>query len=498
MNIAIYTRKSIYKEHSESIETQINMIKSYFQRNDNSCTFEIFEDEGFSGKNTNRPAFTRMMKLAKTNKFDIVAVYKLDRIARNIVDFVNIYDELEKLNIKLISITEGFDPSTPIGKMMMLLLASFADMERMNIAQRVKDNMFSLAKKGCFTGGFIPLGCSTIKKEDGKSYLVISQVDKIKAIFNEYLNVQSLYSTHKNLTQQGIETTVTRESLATILRNPIYVKSNKEVLDYLSKKFEVVGKANGKGLMTYGKTSGYPTVIVGKHDGVIDPNDWLKVQQILDKKKDDSYNKESKTYWLTQVLKCPLCGSDYILVNSGRNTYYACGNRILRNGSGKNFQGEKCINNKYVNAIQIESKVEKFIVLLALEGFENFIRYYKKPETPPKDLIKEIESKLLKNEKAIESLVDKLILVSTAAATPITKKIEELTSLNENLKIDLEVEKLKKLEKELNSNTDEIIFNTILDFSKIKTNEEKRLQLRKIFSKLVYDPISDSLEPDFL
>lgn len=92
------------------------MCKTYFNRADEDCSFEIFQDEGFSGGNINRPSFQRMLELAKHKQFDIIAVYKVDRIARNIVDFVNIYDELENHDIKLVSITEGFDPSTPIGK----------------------------------------------------------------------------------------------------------------------------------------------------------------------------------------------------------------------------------------------------------------------------------------------------------------------------------------------------------------------------------------------
>ncbi len=89
MKIAIYTRKSVAIENSESIETQVQLCKSYFNGNNE---FEIFEDEGFSGGNINRPAFKRMMNLARLGTFDIVAVYKVDRIARNIVDFFKIYD----------------------------------------------------------------------------------------------------------------------------------------------------------------------------------------------------------------------------------------------------------------------------------------------------------------------------------------------------------------------------------------------------------------------
>jgi DNA invertase Pin-like site-specific DNA recombinase len=167
MRVAIYSRKSIETDTGESIKNQIAICKRYFQRENDECTFEIFEDEGFSGGNTNRPDFKRMMELVNANQFDAIAVYKLDRIARNIVDFVNTYDELERLNVKLVSVTEGFDPSTPIGKMMMMLLASFAEMERMNIAQRVKDNMKELAKLGRWSGGTTPPGYNVEKIQEG-------------------------------------------------------------------------------------------------------------------------------------------------------------------------------------------------------------------------------------------------------------------------------------------------------------------------------------------
>lgn len=497
MRIAIYTRKSVFVENSESIETQINIIKNYFNKDKNN-TFEVFEDEGFSGKNTNRPAFTRMMKLASLNTYDIIAVYKVDRIARNIIDFVSIFDKLEQYNIKLVSVTEGFDPSTPIGKMMMMLLASFADMERMNIVQRVRDNMISLAKKGCFTGGFVPFGCESFKsEEDGKSYIKIVEADKIKAIFNEYLKVESLYSTHKNLKENGITTMVNRGSLINILRSPVYVKTTKEVLTYLSNKNEVVGSANGKGMMTYGKTSGYPTVIVGKHDAIISAKDWLRVQYILDAKRDSNFNKVSKVYWLTQTLKCHICGRDYILANSNTNTYYVCNGRRQRNDTGIKNVGFKCTNNKYVNALEIEKKVSLLIDTLASDGIEKFKNNYKPDKNIEADKTKTIELKIENNNRSIENLVEKLMVLSNAASGAVTKKIEDLTIKNINLNIELEEEKLKQLDNVNNVNIDDV-FTNISNFSTIKNNEEKRLMVRKIFNKLTYDPLLDRMEVDFI
>ena len=155
--IAIYSRKSVFDDKSNSTANQIKMVKDYFNRQ-GECEYSVFEDEGFSGGNTNRPDFQRMIQQVQVNGFDIIAVYKIDRIARNIVDFVNIYDELQKRNIALVSITEAFDATSPMGKLIMMILATFAEMERENIKQRIKDNKVEASKSGKWNGGAAPLG----------------------------------------------------------------------------------------------------------------------------------------------------------------------------------------------------------------------------------------------------------------------------------------------------------------------------------------------------
>ena len=156
--VAIYSRKSVLVEGSVSIETQINMCKDYINNKFPNAKFKVFEDEGFSGGNTNRPAFQKMLRMAQLNEIDIVVCYKVDRIARNTLDFLKILELFKENNVELISISEGFDPNTQMGKVMLTLLASFAEMERSNIQQRVKDNLLSVAKKGKWTGGSPPTG----------------------------------------------------------------------------------------------------------------------------------------------------------------------------------------------------------------------------------------------------------------------------------------------------------------------------------------------------
>lgn len=150
MKIAIYSRKSKFTGKGESIENQIEMCQSYIISHfaDKENNISIFEDEGFSGKNLDRPQFKEMMNEEYRSPFNLIIVYRLDRISRNVGDFSNLIDKLNSYNTSFVSIKEQFDTSTPMGRAMMNIAAVFAQLERETIAERVKDNMYMLAKTG--------------------------------------------------------------------------------------------------------------------------------------------------------------------------------------------------------------------------------------------------------------------------------------------------------------------------------------------------------------
>ena len=133
--IAIYARQSVEKEDSISIESQIEMC-TYEARGE---AFLVYKDKGFSGKNTNRPEFQRMMQDIRTGRKGItkVIVYKLDRISRSILDFSNMMDIFGKLGVEFSSATEKFDTSTPMGRAMLNICITFAQLERETTQQRV-------------------------------------------------------------------------------------------------------------------------------------------------------------------------------------------------------------------------------------------------------------------------------------------------------------------------------------------------------------------------
>ena len=149
--IAVYSRKSKFTGKGESIGNQIELCRAYIREHYGETAAEniiVYEDEGFSGGNLNRPGFRKMMNAAGKHKFRAIIVYRLDRISRNISDFAGLIEELSRLDIAFVSIKEQFDTGTPMGRAMMYIASVFSQLERETIAERIRDNMHELAKTG--------------------------------------------------------------------------------------------------------------------------------------------------------------------------------------------------------------------------------------------------------------------------------------------------------------------------------------------------------------
>ena len=132
---AIYVRKSIKTGKGESIKSQIDMCRQY--ANDRDIVVDnsfIYYDEGYSGKDFNRPQFKQMLNDLNKNNFNILLCYRLDRISRNVSDFSSVLDTLQEYKVDFISIKEQFDTSTPMGRAMIYIASVFAQPERETIA----------------------------------------------------------------------------------------------------------------------------------------------------------------------------------------------------------------------------------------------------------------------------------------------------------------------------------------------------------------------------
>ena len=121
---ALYARQSIEKKDSISIESQLEYCR--YEARGESCI--EYMDKGFSGKDTNRPGFEKMMNDIRAGNIKRVIVYKLDRISRSILDFANMMEIFQKYHVEFVSSTEKFDTSTPIGRAMLNICIVFAQL----------------------------------------------------------------------------------------------------------------------------------------------------------------------------------------------------------------------------------------------------------------------------------------------------------------------------------------------------------------------------------
>ncbi|MDR5659880.1 recombinase family protein [Serpentinicella sp. ANB-PHB4] len=464
MKIAIYSRKSKFTGKGESIENQVQMCKDHVNPIYDNIEFFIYEDEGFSGGNLDRPKFKQMMKDAANKKFETIVCYRLDRISRNIADFTNLIENLDKYNVSFISIKEKFDTSTSMGRAMMYISSVFAQLERETIGERIRDNMLKLARTGRWLGGKAPTGYKgeTISYVDGsgntrkatKLVIVPEEATLMKNVFQKYLELGSLSRLETWCLQNNIKSRngldIKKTTLKRMLENATYVKADENLYNYF-KKLQVdiasqKSEFNGvNGILLSNKhnikSKKYHKIrekeewiiAVGQHEGIINSIDWIKAQDLLNSNKGKGPKYQAGSIGLiTPLLKCQ-CGSNMrisIKYYKGlpRWYYYKC---ILKEAS----KGSRC-SSKNINGTEADSlvvnEIKKMEINKGILSDQLKKKFVKPIQVDANSIKKEIE----KYTKSINRLTDQIAEGSTATKYLI-QKIEEFDI------------KIKALEKEL-------------------------------------------------
>lgn len=431
--IAIYARQSVDKKDSISIESQIE----YAKREVFSEECKIYQDSGYSGKNTNRPAFSEMMRDIQAGRIEKVVVYRLDRISRSIVDFADFIDILESSGISFVSATEKFDTSTPMGRAMLYIIVVFAQLERETIAERVRDNYYARVRKGAWGGGPAAFGFDLVRTTiDGKKATVCQpneSISVVQRIFELYSRPHtSLADVQKQLIHDGVLSSggvnFDNVKLSSILKNPAYVRADIAIYNYYKAKGAIMANEpeefDGEhGCILVGKRDAsqrkYKDVsnhllAISHHEGIIDSAPFLFCQEKLSRNRQIKNTYKGKYSWLTGLVKCGHCGYSFSVrfasTKDGRVPYFTCSGKYLH---------KQCDAKQTHRVRDVEAEVQARLIAEAE-------RYRLAQEKRESLVTKQHQQKILEIDGKIENLVAALENIGSVSTEYISRRIEAL------------------------------------------------------------------------
>jgi len=344
---AIYTRKSTSEgldQDFTTLDNQRESAESYItsQKSEGWIILpDRYDDGGYTGANTERPALQTLVADIKEGKVSCVVVYKVDRLSRSLLDFVKLLELFEKHNVVFISVTQAFNTNNSMGRLTLNILLSFAQFEREIISERVKDKMGAARKRGKFIGGMPILGYD-IDKVNHKLIINEKEAALVREVFDLYLKEKSLLSVTMILNEKGCKT---KQFTSKTGRAFGGTKFKNTGIQLMLKNIIYVGKVRYNGEL-------YP----GLHEPVISDEIFDKVRAIIanNRVRRDNPKNTHNTGLLNHILRCKACNSIMFHTYTSKKgqykyRYYVCMNAQKR--------GYKNCPTRSVNAQQIEEAV---------------------------------------------------------------------------------------------------------------------------------------------
>jgi len=522
----IYSRKSVFTGKGESIENQIEICRQYISTIENSSAAEIavYEDEGYSGKNTDRPEFQKMLADIRANKPDYVVCYRLDRISRNVSDFSSLIEEFNDRGISFVCVKEEFDTSKPMGKAMMYIASVFAQLERETLAERVRDNMMMLARTGRWLGGATPTGFASEQAQevvmDGRVIRscrlkpVPSEIATVKTMFDQMLELRSVSGVSKYLIHNGIKNRAGKFysllGIKEILQNPVYCVADQDAFAYFTGRradvcFSLADCSDKLGLTSYNKRdyrkSGAPrqpvdrwTIAVGKHRGIVNGAKWVTVQSIIADNKPDGVRPavmHNEYSLLSGLVYCDKCGNRMFAKrrqNRNGRFDYICGNK-LRGGlevcSCANLNGRQADDLACECLLQYANETSGVFKMLDRLKRDSAGKSRENP-------LDTVQARIRKCGEETDRLVDTLSLGSlspvliqrvNARVLELDKEIEDLTAQRIRLQETAESFTDKELQTDRTAGA---LSNLKNNFASLSVHE-KRVLIKLLTQKIVWD-----------
>lgn len=271
---AIYTRKSAdapIPQEVTSLQSQRAICSSYVASQQHKGWVELpkaYDDAGRSGSNLQRPALQALLTDVELGLVDVVLVYKLDRITRTLLDFVRLIDLFDRYGVVFVAITQNFDTSDSMGRLIRNVLLTFAQFEREIASDRIRDKKMVMKQRGLWTGGDAPIGYDLRR---GKLLINSHEAPAVRCIFETYVREKRLAAVHRELlarrfrrkvwkTANGVAhggKPIALSTLHHVLGNPVYIGE----VSHLGER--------------------YP----GIHQPIIERALWDKVQHVLEERR---------------------------------------------------------------------------------------------------------------------------------------------------------------------------------------------------------------------
>ncbi len=341
---AIYTRVSTAEglgQEFSSLDAQRESGESYIQSQKTEGWVMLatrYDDGGFTGANTDRPALQQLIDDIKEGKINCVVVYKVDRLSRSLLDFNQLLQFFDEHQVTFVSVTQHFNTNTSMGRLTLNILLSFAQFEREIISERTRDKMAAAKKKGRFIGGRPGLGYDL----DTKTHkLVLNPIEAklVKEIFCLYLEKQSLLEVAKILNEKNYKT--------------------KQFTSSKGHKFGGIAFTNCgvqliiKNVLYAGKVKYHNELYDGQHEAIISLETFQKAQTIVDTNRRErrSPHKETTNGVLNGLLRCKGCNSAmfaiyttkkgckyhyYLCAKAQKHGYQSCSTRLLNADHAEN------------------------------------------------------------------------------------------------------------------------------------------------------------------
>lgn len=524
----VYARKSKYAEASESVSTQVALCRDLAQRQYPGCTFVVYdEDEGFSGKNTNRPGFLRMMEDVRSQHINVLYVYRLDRMGRSVRDICATLETLQRHAVSFVSVRENFDTSTPMGRAMLYVASVFAQLERETLAERVRDAVHAMARQGRWLGGNTPTGFVSRKDSKGWYYLepVPDDLDKVRHLYEQFVSLGSVSALVTYCLRNGIRSRTgveySRTTLRSLLVNPVYCTADLDAFRFFSSHDYALAAELSEfdgflGLQPFGRTSRNentvilnPTsqwiIAVGNHPGAVPGAVWVRAQNILEQNKElgaSFRGRRTENALLSGVIRCGSCGSAMRpktygtpLPDGSRRVAYICTRKV-------DSRGDLCtIKNAPANDVdaivldhlrqlsqQFDSLNQSGVSLLAASSAH-----------AAEEGIRALQLEVQKAQQQMDNLTDTLAEgVPAAARQQIYQRMEDLSQLiseKEEAIAELTASQLDSQQQLSFAEQACALFASFGDGFSSLTHDEKRRLIRSVVSSVIWDGENITINP---